>query len=101
MVSFDTALTALLGAGGVVAAFLVSRWYYHRSYRDLQRLQSELESLSVSQFRIANTQNPNQDGELIKGADGKWSVTWKRTLHASIGLSAHAEAKVIRKPENE
>lgn len=99
MVSLDTTLTALLGIGGVVATFLVTRWYYNRSYEDLQQLKSELESLSVSQFRIVNAQNPNQDGELIKGTDGRWSVKWKRILRESVGLSDQVDAKVFKKSE--
>ncbi|MGA8856259.1 MAG: hypothetical protein WB643_03725 [Candidatus Bathyarchaeia archaeon] len=100
MMSLDTTLTALLGIGGVAATFLVTRWYYKRSYEDLQRIKSELESLSVSQFRIVSAQNPNQDGELIKGTDGRWSVKWKRTLQESIALSDHLDMKVIKKSES-
>lgn len=97
MDSFDFLLTVTIGIASLFAAWQISRFYYRRTYGDLQEIKSSLESQNLASVRLLTD---GSSGELIKGSNGKWSIRWKRTIpNADIALGANVSYEIKRANE--
>jgi len=97
MFSFGVPLGIVGTIVALVVGWLITRFYYKRTYQDLQEIRDSLESQHLASIRLLGD---GSDGELIKNPNGKWSIRWKRTLSEQVGISEQVNATVKKVNES-
>lgn len=81
----------------ILAAWLISKYYYGKTHGDLIQQQSSLESLGVNTFRAIRALNPEKSGEISKTLDAIWAQKWDRLINEpAIQVKDELKAEVVR-----